>query len=69
MTFSSPEVRHSFHQLSAGMQVLLCAFWAQLAKQGKFIEITRADSEIIIRITDKAEALLSLAPVLGGDET
>ena len=59
MTFSSPEVRHAFHSLTAGMQVLLHGLWTQVAKQGKFIIIERADSEIILRITEKPEGLTS----------
>lgn len=67
MTFSSPEVRHAFHGLSAGMQVLLHALWASVAKQGKFIEVTRADSEIVLRITDKPVNLGAGGSVLHSD--
>lgn len=68
MIFSSPEVRHSFYQLTTALQVLLHGLWSALAKQGKFIEVQRADSEIIIRITDKAETLISLRGNLIQDE-
>ncbi len=54
MTFSSPEVRHAYHALSTGMQVLLCAFWAQLAKQSKFVEVIDITAgEITLKISDK----------------
>ncbi len=70
MTFLSPEVRDAFHRTATGTQVLLQALWTQVAKQGKFIEITAAtESEIIIRITSKAETLSAYGTRLSDDET
>lgn len=54
MTFRSPEVRHSFHALSTSLQVMLHAFWTQVAKQNYFIEVTEVTGEeVTVRLTRK----------------